>query len=724
MEDKTNLIPITIEKTERILNQMKWSMVKISNKNGQGTGFFCHISINNKDTPILITNNRIIDEATIKNNKEIKVTINDKEEKNININKNRMIIISKKYNVTIIEIKPDEDNICYFLDLDSNYLNKKSNFFNEAIYIIHYPTFQKEQKACVSYGMLKNKADSNDIVYSCNTNSGSSGSPIIRLSNNKVIGIHHYENNSFYTRNIFQSIIKEYLNKKENLKNSNNLFILDYKNEENDIRRSTGQKKETEEIENYKKRRKVLGPKTTEEGLRKRSQNITNSTILGPETSELEIGEAPNETPSEKSNNISNFFLDNYILENKNLKEEIPINRNSIQISSISLEHENQIKEKKANLSHSESQSVIKLGPEVEDESEKENNNINPIEPKNDNNLKKDNDSLVEKQNNDINNNNKDDSNEDNFMNDEIIKNQNKNTMSVVGNQKSKTYINKKIDFDMNKNNNYNSIFANMNNKMLNKNNFNMKKMNNMNNMNNNLNNNNMNKINNNMNYINDNKNNLNNNNMNNNNMNNNNMNNNNMNNNMANNNLNNNMNNGNNNMNNNMANNNLNNNMNNNNFGNNNMGNINMNNNMNNNNMGNNNMGINNNNNQNNQFNNNNNNNYNPNNQLNNQMLQNQNNPVNNNNIDISDITVLRNGDIDKNTIDNIRSICKRELQQNQSPADNIAQNLKKTLNKEWFVIVVDKSINNFDFKFSQFEDESVLVLSYQQKEIYIHDL
>ena len=590
MEEKTNLIPISIEKTERILNQMKWSMVKINNQSGQGTGFFCHISINKKDMPILITNNSVINETTIKNNKEIKMTINDKEEKNIKLNKNRMIIISKKYNVTLIEIKPDEDNICYFLDLDINYLNKKSNFFNEAIYIIHYPKFQKEQYACVSYGLLKNKADSNDIVYSCNTNSGSSGSPILRLSNNKVIGIHHDGNNSVYTRNIFQEIIKEYLKKNENLKNSNNIFILDYKNEENDIRRSAGLEKEIEEIENnYKERKTILGPETTEKIQRKISHNITNSTILGPETSELEIGETPNEMPSEKSNNISNFFLDNNLIENRNLKEEIPIMRNSTKISSIALEQENQYKEKKANLSYSESQSVIKLGPEVEDEAENENNNINPNETKDDNNIKKDNYNLVEKHFNDINNKDKDNSDEDNFTNDELIKNQNKNTMSEVRNQKSKSYINKIINVNMNKNN-------------YNKKNFNVNNINN-----------NMNKINNNMNYINDNRSNLNNN-MNNYNMNNNNMNNNNMNNNRINinynmkinNNMNNNMNNNNNinnnknysnvNYNNMNMNNNINNNMNKNINNNNNMMNINyksnnINNNMNNNNMNNNNM-------------------------------------------------------------------------------------------------------------------------------------
>ena len=497
MEEKANLIPITIEKTERILNQMKWSMVKINNKNGQGTGFFCHISINNKDMPILITNYHIINETTIKNNKEIKVIINDKEEKKININNNRMIIMSKKNNVTIIEIKPDEDNICYFLDLDINYLNKKSNFFNEAIYIIHYPKFQKEQYACVSYGLLKNKADSNDIVYSCNTNSGSSGSPIIRLSNNKVIGIHHEGKNSVYTRNIFQEIIKEYSNINKNLKNSNNIFILDYKNEENEIRKSNELEKEIEEIENYYKERKtILGPETSEKGQRKISLNNTNHTILGPETSELEIGQTPNETPNEKSNNISNFFLDNNIIENKNLKEEIPIMRNPIKISAITLEPENQTEEKKSNLSHSEPQSVINLGPEVEDEVENENNNnINPNDSKDNNNFKNDNANLVEKKNNDINNNNnKDSSDEDNYTNDELVKYQNKNRMSEVGTQKSKIYINKNNMFDKN-NNKFNNIYSSMNHNI----------NNNKNNMDININNT-MNKINNNMNYINDNR--------------------------------------------------------------------------------------------------------------------------------------------------------------------------------------------------------------------------
>ena len=45
-------LPVTIKDTEIILKQMKYSICKIENKNGNGTWFFCKIinkkSINNK----------------------------------------------------------------------------------------------------------------------------------------------------------------------------------------------------------------------------------------------------------------------------------------------------------------------------------------------------------------------------------------------------------------------------------------------------------------------------------------------------------------------------------------------------------------------------------------------------------------------------------------------------------------------------------------------------
>ena len=50
--DKEKLInkyplPVTIDETELILNQMKNSICKIKTKNGDGTGFFCEKSKKN-----------------------------------------------------------------------------------------------------------------------------------------------------------------------------------------------------------------------------------------------------------------------------------------------------------------------------------------------------------------------------------------------------------------------------------------------------------------------------------------------------------------------------------------------------------------------------------------------------------------------------------------------------------------------------------------------------
>ena len=65
-------LPVTIDETELILKQMKYSICKIENNYGNGTGFFCQI-LNKK---LLITNNHIINEEIIKDKNIIKVKLN------------------------------------------------------------------------------------------------------------------------------------------------------------------------------------------------------------------------------------------------------------------------------------------------------------------------------------------------------------------------------------------------------------------------------------------------------------------------------------------------------------------------------------------------------------------------------------------------------------------------------------------------------------------------
>ena len=79
---------------------------------------------------MLITNNHIINEDDIKNNKIITLyLINDKIEKTIEIDNNRLRYTNKKLDITIIEIKENKDKLNNkYLELDdsiSNYF--KSN---------------------------------------------------------------------------------------------------------------------------------------------------------------------------------------------------------------------------------------------------------------------------------------------------------------------------------------------------------------------------------------------------------------------------------------------------------------------------------------------------------------------------------------------------------------------------------------------------------------------
>ena len=114
----------------------------------------------------LITNNHLIDDNYIKENKWINITLNDDSEgKVIIIDENREFHCYEEYDTTIIEILPEIDGITDFLKLDEelcddqieNYYKKKS------VYIIHYP---KIKKALVSFSVVGDILDYN-IMHFC-----------------------------------------------------------------------------------------------------------------------------------------------------------------------------------------------------------------------------------------------------------------------------------------------------------------------------------------------------------------------------------------------------------------------------------------------------------------------------------------------------------------------------------------------------------------------------
>ena len=189
------VVPYECSKT--IIEQMEKNICKITVGDEQGTGFFCEIPFPNKDNmlKVLITNNHVINDSILKKPNAI-IPLDIEEEANtkyLNLN-NRINYTSEKYDTTIIELK-ENDEIKNYLQLDEkimedimNNINKNDKYKDETVYIIQYP----EGKLSVSYGIIGNMCVSEEynIIHKCSTNTGSSGSPILNINNNKVIGIH------------------------------------------------------------------------------------------------------------------------------------------------------------------------------------------------------------------------------------------------------------------------------------------------------------------------------------------------------------------------------------------------------------------------------------------------------------------------------------------------------------------------------------------------------
>ena len=164
-----------------------------------------------------------MDEKYYKDNKEINLLVNDEDKAyGINLLIKRKTYFNKVYDIAIIELK-DSDGIKNFLELDDNLFKDKENIFYEdkSLYVLQYPY---GKNACVSYGLLIN-IEGNDIKHTCSTENGSSGSPILNLENNKVIGIHKeasLSNFNFNKGTLLKFPINDFKGEQKNDRNDSN----------------------------------------------------------------------------------------------------------------------------------------------------------------------------------------------------------------------------------------------------------------------------------------------------------------------------------------------------------------------------------------------------------------------------------------------------------------------------------------------------------------------
>lgn len=197
--------PVSIDSTEKILYQMKKCVFKIKINGINGTGFFTKIPWNKEFIKVLITNNHIINEKDIENENAFIITFNNNkiDKKFIKINKKKKNFTNKDLDITIIEIT-EKDEIYDFLELDEEIINNitlfnpqlenfNKNYINQSVYILNY---LNGDKIMASYGLITD-IKGHEIDHNCNTDQGSSGSPILSLDNNKLIGVHYGTSNKF-----------------------------------------------------------------------------------------------------------------------------------------------------------------------------------------------------------------------------------------------------------------------------------------------------------------------------------------------------------------------------------------------------------------------------------------------------------------------------------------------------------------------------------------------
>ena len=160
----------------------------IKKLNTNATGFFISDRHDNK---FLITNSHIISEYLLNLNATIIMEIHNKEKYELKLDKNERYIkyYENPIDITVIQIT-DLYDLCdkiKFLSVDFSYKNGGYyRYVNNDVYLLGYPSGNSIE---CSTGKITS-ISVNEFKHNCDIDTGSSGSPIILISNSKVIGIH------------------------------------------------------------------------------------------------------------------------------------------------------------------------------------------------------------------------------------------------------------------------------------------------------------------------------------------------------------------------------------------------------------------------------------------------------------------------------------------------------------------------------------------------------
>ena len=159
-----------------------------------GNSLFCKIPFPDENNllHVLITCNHVLNINSRRSNylNTIEFSVDNKEY-NLSLDNSRLLYNNEKpYDITIIEIKKSDGlNEENFLNIDKTiFTQQKNDYYNElSIYILHH---EEGKELKYSPGTISSTYKNYVLYYTCQTEPGSSGGPIINSNNLQVIGYH------------------------------------------------------------------------------------------------------------------------------------------------------------------------------------------------------------------------------------------------------------------------------------------------------------------------------------------------------------------------------------------------------------------------------------------------------------------------------------------------------------------------------------------------------
>ena len=182
---------------------MNNSIYKVQLENKEGILLFCNIKYKKETIPSIITSHNLINEKYLKMKNNIKLCINN-DWKSIEFG--NIKYLNQENDISIIQIKDIKDNKINYIELIDEFYEESEILINdEPIYITNY---ENENKVSLSFGKIKHINDK-EIKYISNWNSSPYHSPILKLSNNKLIGL-FISSSKYHNKGIF---LKKFINK-------------------------------------------------------------------------------------------------------------------------------------------------------------------------------------------------------------------------------------------------------------------------------------------------------------------------------------------------------------------------------------------------------------------------------------------------------------------------------------------------------------------------------